>query len=102
MLPLHRNPTVREPLQRLLGEHPRVVMTEPLDYDRLVAVIKRCTLLLTDSGGLQKEASDSEMGSAEIENPLTGLSISEGIDRSGHGLIGIGIAEQPGSLFNDG
>ena len=56
LLPLHRNPTVREPLQRLLGDHPRVVLTEPLDYDRLVAAIKGCTLLLTDSGGLQEEA----------------------------------------------
>ena len=56
LLPLHRNPTVREPLQRLLGNHPRVVLTEPLDYDRLVAAMKGCTLLLTDSGGLQEEA----------------------------------------------
>ncbi|MBL6801428.1 UDP-N-acetylglucosamine 2-epimerase [Synechococcus sp. PROS-7-1] len=56
LLPLHRNPTVREPLQDLLGGHPRVVLTEPLDYDRLVAAMKGCTLLLTDSGGLQEEA----------------------------------------------
>jgi UDP-N-acetylglucosamine 2-epimerase (non-hydrolysing) len=56
LLPLHRNPTVREPLQALLGDHPRVVLTEPLDYDRLVAAMKGCTLLLTDSGGLQEEA----------------------------------------------
>jgi len=56
LLPLHRNPNVREPLQRLLGDHPRVVLTEPLDYDRLVAAMKGCTLLLTDSGGLQEEA----------------------------------------------
>ena len=56
LLPLHRNPTVREPLQKLLGQHPRVVLTEPLDYDRLVAAMKGCTLLLTDSGGLQEEA----------------------------------------------
>ena len=56
LLPLHRNPTVREPLQELLGNHPRVVLTEPLDYDRLVAAMKGCTLLLTDSGGLQEEA----------------------------------------------
>ena len=56
LLPLHRNPTVREPLQELLGDHPRVVLTEPLDYDRLVAAMKGCTLLLTDSGGLQEEA----------------------------------------------
>ena len=56
LLPMHRNPTVREPLQALLGGHPRVVLTEPLDYDRLVAAMKGCCLLLTDSGGLQEEA----------------------------------------------
>jgi UDP-N-acetylglucosamine 2-epimerase (non-hydrolysing) len=56
LLPLHRNPTVREPLQYLLGSHPRVFLTEPLDYEQLVGAIGRCYLLLTDSGGLQEEA----------------------------------------------
>jgi UDP-N-acetylglucosamine 2-epimerase (non-hydrolysing) len=56
LLPLHRNPTVREPLQALLGDHPRAFLCEPLDYDALVAAIRGCTLLLTDSGGLQEEA----------------------------------------------
>jgi UDP-N-acetylglucosamine 2-epimerase (non-hydrolysing) len=56
LLPLHRNPTVREPLQAALGEHPRVFLTEPLDYTSLVGAIQRCYLLLTDSGGLQEEA----------------------------------------------
>ncbi len=56
LLPLHRNPTVREPLTALLGEHPRVFLTEPLDYGQLVGAMQRCTLLLTDSGGLQEEA----------------------------------------------
>lgn len=56
LLPLHRNPTVREPLQALLGEHPRAFLTEPLDYDQLVAAMRGCTLLLSDSGGLQEEA----------------------------------------------
>jgi len=56
LLPLHRNPTVREPLQALLGHHPRAFLTEPLDYDRLVAAMRGCSLLLTDSGGLQEEA----------------------------------------------
>lgn len=56
LLPLHRNPTVREPLQALLGDHPRAVLCEPLDYDQLVAAMRGCTLLLTDSGGLQEEA----------------------------------------------
>jgi UDP-N-acetylglucosamine 2-epimerase (non-hydrolysing) len=56
LLPLHRNPTVREPLQAMLGTHPRVFLTEPLDYAELVGAIQRCYLLLTDSGGLQEEA----------------------------------------------
>ena len=56
LLPLHRNPTVREPLTAALGEHPRVFLTEPLDYGQLVGAMQRCTLLLTDSGGLQEEA----------------------------------------------
>jgi UDP-N-acetylglucosamine 2-epimerase (non-hydrolysing) len=56
LLPLHRNPTVRDPLQANLGEHPRVFLTEPLDYAQLVGAIQRCHLLLTDSGGLQEEA----------------------------------------------
>ncbi len=56
LLPLHRNPTVREPLQAILGEHPRAYLSEPLDYAELVGAIQRCYLLLTDSGGLQEEA----------------------------------------------
>lgn len=56
VLPLHRNPTVREPLQALLSKHPRVFLTEPLDYAELVGAIGRSHFLLTDSGGLQEEA----------------------------------------------
>lgn len=56
VLPLHRNPVVREPLQALLSSHPRVFLTEPLDYAELVGAIQRCYLVLTDSGGLQEEA----------------------------------------------
>ncbi|VXD17771.1 non-hydrolyzing UDP-N-acetylglucosamine 2-epimerase [Planktothrix paucivesiculata] len=56
LLPLHRNPTVREPLTARLGNNPRVFLTEPLDYTELVAAIDRCYFVLTDSGGLQEEA----------------------------------------------
>jgi UDP-N-acetylglucosamine 2-epimerase (non-hydrolysing) len=56
LLPLHRNPIVREPLQQHLGQHERVFLTEPLDYQELVGAIQRSHLLLTDSGGLQEEA----------------------------------------------
>jgi UDP-N-acetylglucosamine 2-epimerase (non-hydrolysing) len=56
LLPLHRNPTVREPLTQILGNHPRVFLTEPLDYSQLVGAIQRSYLLLSDSGGIQEEA----------------------------------------------
>jgi UDP-N-acetylglucosamine 2-epimerase (non-hydrolysing) len=56
LLPLHRNPIVREPLTAILGDHPRVFLTEPLDYTELVGAMQRCYLLLTDSGGIQEEA----------------------------------------------
>jgi UDP-N-acetylglucosamine 2-epimerase (non-hydrolysing) len=56
LLPLHRNPLVRGPLTDRLGHHPRVFLTDPLDYRQLVGAMQRCYLLLTDSGGLQEEA----------------------------------------------
>ena len=56
ILPLHRNPIVREPLTEILGKHPRIFLTEPLDYKELVGAIQRSYLILTDSGGLQEEA----------------------------------------------
>ena len=56
LLPLHRNPIVREPIQAKFKDHPRVFLTEPLDYKKLVGAIQNCYLLLTDSGGLQEEA----------------------------------------------
>ena len=56
LLPMHRNPTVREPIKAKLGQHPRAFLTEPLDYAQLVGAIQGCDLLLTDSGGLQEEA----------------------------------------------
>jgi UDP-N-acetylglucosamine 2-epimerase (non-hydrolysing) len=54
--PVHRNPEVREPVHRLLGAHPRILLTEPLDYIPFVDLMRRACLLLTDSGGIQEEA----------------------------------------------
>jgi UDP-N-acetylglucosamine 2-epimerase (non-hydrolysing) len=56
LLPLHRNPTVREPLMKALGNHPRIFLTEPLDYTQTIGAIQRSYMLLSDSGGLQEEA----------------------------------------------
>ena len=54
--PVHLNPNVQEPVRRLLGRVPGITLLEPLDYLPLVYLMKRATLVLTDSGGLQEEA----------------------------------------------
>ena len=56
VLPMHKNPVVREPLQQILGDHPRVFLCEPFSYSDLVAAMAQCYLVMTDSGGLQEEA----------------------------------------------
>jgi len=56
LLPLHPNPVVRQPLQQMLADHPQAFLVEPLDYSALVGAIAACTMVLTDSGGLQEEA----------------------------------------------
>lgn len=56
VLPLHPNPQVQAVLKPLLADHPRIFLTPPLDYPQLVAALQRCTLVLTDSGGIQEEA----------------------------------------------
>jgi UDP-N-acetylglucosamine 2-epimerase (non-hydrolysing) len=54
--PVHLNPNVWEPVHRLLADVPNVTLTPPLDYLPLVHLLKRCYMVLTDSGGLQEEA----------------------------------------------
>ncbi len=54
--PVHPNPNVGPVVERLLGGLPRVLLSRPLDYPAFVAAMKRSTLILTDSGGVQEEA----------------------------------------------
>ena len=54
--PVHLNPNVQQPVRELLGNHPRIVLTEPMDYLPFVALLRRAYLILTDSGGVQEEA----------------------------------------------
>ncbi len=54
--PVHLNPRVREPVQRILAGYANIHLIEPLDYLPFVALMSRATLLLTDSGGVQEEA----------------------------------------------
>ncbi|MCC6233437.1 MAG: UDP-N-acetylglucosamine 2-epimerase (non-hydrolyzing) [Verrucomicrobiales bacterium] len=61
--PVHLNPNVREPVNRILGRVrggrpalPNVHLLEPLSYLPFVSLMARSTLVLTDSGGIQEEA----------------------------------------------
>ena len=56
VVPLHRNPVVGGTLRPIIGDRDNVILTEPLPYGLFVHTIKRSTMLLTDSGGLQEEA----------------------------------------------
>jgi len=54
--PVHLNPNVQEPVNRILKEAPHVTLLPPLDYLPLVHLMKHASLILTDSGGIQEEA----------------------------------------------
>ncbi|MFP3796780.1 non-hydrolyzing UDP-N-acetylglucosamine 2-epimerase [Paraburkholderia sp. SIMBA_027] len=54
--PVHLNPSVREPVNRLLTGIANVHLIEPLDYLPFVSLMDRSHLILTDSGGIQEEA----------------------------------------------
>jgi UDP-N-acetylglucosamine 2-epimerase (non-hydrolysing) len=53
--PVHPNPNVREPVERLLIANPRIRLIDPLDYVSFVDLMRRAWFLLTDSGGVQEE-----------------------------------------------
>lgn len=54
--PVHLNPNVREPVNRMLGHLDNVHLIEPLDYLPFVHLMTRAYLIITDSGGIQEEA----------------------------------------------
>ncbi|WP_342650953.1 UDP-N-acetylglucosamine 2-epimerase (non-hydrolyzing) [Pseudomonas sp. REB1044] len=54
--PVHLNPNVREPVNRLLKDVDNIHLIEPLDYLPFVYLMNRSHLILTDSGGVQEEA----------------------------------------------
>lgn len=56
IFPLHKNPKVREQVRKHLTNSERVLLTEPLDYETFVHVMKASYFILTDSGGIQEEA----------------------------------------------
>ncbi|WP_442908842.1 non-hydrolyzing UDP-N-acetylglucosamine 2-epimerase [Halomonas sp. 5021] len=54
--PVHLNPNVNEPVERLLSDIDNVHLIAPLDYLPFVYLMNRSAIILTDSGGIQEEA----------------------------------------------
>ena len=54
--PVHLNPNVQEPVNRILGDAPSVHLIAPQDYLPFVWLMNRADLIITDSGGVQEEA----------------------------------------------
>ena len=54
--PVHLNPNVREPVNRILNDITNIHLIEPQDYLPFVWLMNRSDIILTDSGGIQEEA----------------------------------------------
>lgn len=55
--PVHLNPKVQEPVYRLLNNYTNIKLVEPLDYPQFIYLMEKSYLIITDSGGVQEEAS---------------------------------------------
>ena len=56
LYPMHLNPNVREPVNRILGDVENVLLIEPQQYLPFIYLMSRSHIILTDSGGIQEEA----------------------------------------------
>jgi UDP-N-acetylglucosamine 2-epimerase (non-hydrolysing) len=56
VFPVHLNPNVQEPVNRILKGTAHITLLPPLDYRPMVHLMKHAKLLISDSGGLQEEA----------------------------------------------
>ena len=54
--PLHMNPQVQSPVNEILGKINNIHIVPPMDYDMFSYLLKRCSFVVTDSGGIQEEA----------------------------------------------
>jgi UDP-N-acetylglucosamine 2-epimerase (non-hydrolysing) len=93
---------VRKPVFGLLGDLPNVYLIAPLEYYSFVALMDRCRLILTDSGGIQEEA-------PSLEKPVLIMrettERTEAVDLGMAKLVGtdvIGIVESADAFLSQG
>jgi len=54
--PVHLNPNVQEPVNRILANRPNIFLLEPQTYLPFISLMMNSKIILTDSGGVQEEA----------------------------------------------
>ena len=57
VVPMHKNPAVREIIKKYFDDKKQVILCDPLDYPDFVWAMNACRFILSDSGGVQEEAS---------------------------------------------
>jgi UDP-N-acetylglucosamine 2-epimerase (non-hydrolysing) len=99
--PMHLNPNVRDPVTKILGNHDRIFLIEPVGYPQFVYLLKISYVILTDSGGIQEEA-------PFLGKPLLVMrdltERPEGLEAGAALLVGTGankIVEQCSKLLRD-
>jgi UDP-N-acetylglucosamine 2-epimerase (non-hydrolysing) len=99
--PVHLNPNVDGPVRELLAGEPGVRLLDPLPYLRFLDLLTRATLVITDSGGVQEEA--TALGKPFLVVRRTSERL-EAIDAGVGELVGTdaaAIAEAAGRLLSD-
>ena len=100
--PVHLNPNVQVPVNRILCNIKNVYLIPPQDYVPFVFLMKKADIILTDSGGLQEEA--PSLGKPVLVMRDT-TERPEGIDAGTARLVGTNsetIIAQVESLLNNG
>ena len=54
---VHRNPNIQRPVYEMLSDHLGITLLDPVDYQTMAHLMNRAVLILSDSGGIQEEAS---------------------------------------------
>lgn len=104
--PLHPNPSVRADIQSVFStldadSRQRLCLTDPLEYPALISLLARCHFCLTDSGGIQEEASAFH---CPVLITRDSTERQELVDAGGAILVGTDprrIVEQACALLND-
>ena len=91
--PVHLNPNIQEPAQRLLGGIANISLLPPLDYLPMVHLMRNATLVLTDSGGIQEEATSLGVPTLVLRNVTER---PEGVEAGVLKLVGT----DPETIFN--